>query len=93
VIRYIVDVGGTLDPPRKKKPDATELEVARLEGIQTELARLIESASTAGQAVESRLRSLASKPGKAKATTSTKKKPVPTTAASIEKKPKRTPTR
>jgi hypothetical protein len=60
IIRF-VSVGDTLDASARKEPTAAELEIERLKSVQTDLAVLLESANTIGQAVEARLNILTSK--------------------------------
>jgi hypothetical protein len=59
-IRF-VDASEALDASGKREPTATELEIDKLKGVQADLAELMESANTIGQAVEARLRILTSK--------------------------------
>lgn len=76
-IRF-VNASEALDASDKRKPTATELEIGRLKEIRSDLAELMESASTIGQAVEGRLEMLMSKVADSEPASVAKKKSIKT---------------
>lgn len=66
VIRFVA-ASDALDASEKREPTAAELEIAKLKGIQADLASLIASANTIGEAIDARLKGLTSNTGAKKA--------------------------
>jgi hypothetical protein len=57
IIRF-VDANEALNASERREPTAAELEIANLKGVQDDLAALIASANTIGEAIQARLKGL-----------------------------------